>query len=112
MGSTSFVSLFRAMGDRLADTDLSLVDTRVLLTLLKKIGDELAGRAESRDLSESSYSVIDPPIASSGKGSGKSPQGLLRPYSCGYHCQYCESPCTRNQGHTRHSCYEHRHRRQ
>lgn len=100
------------MGDTLANTDLTLVDTRILVTLLKKIGDELATRAEGREPSESSYSVIDPPVPFPGKGSGKSPQGLLRPYSCGYHCQYCELPCTRNQGHVRHSCYEHRHRRQ
>ena len=39
---------------------------------MKKIGDELATRAEGREPSESSYSVIDPPVPFPGKGSGKS----------------------------------------
>jgi len=101
------------MGERLASLDLSVVDTAILLRLLKNIGDELALRADLAERgSESAYSVVDPPASSSGKGSGKNGSGLLKPYACGYHCQYCDAPCTRSQGHTRHSCYEHRHRRQ
>ena len=109
MGSCFYRVSFGAMGDRLASVDLSVIETRTLVSLLR---DELAIRAEGRDLSESSFSVIETPAGHSGKGSGKSSQGLLTPYSCGYHCQYCESPCTRSEGHVRHSCYEHRHRRQ
>ncbi len=101
------------MGERLASLDLSVVDTPVLLKLLKNIGEELAYRADSAErASESAYSVVDPPLSSTGKGSGKNASGLLTPYTCGFHCQYCSDPCTRSQGHTRHSCYEHRHRRQ
>ena len=113
MGSCFYRVSFGAMGDRLASVDLTLVETRALVSFqLKRIGDELAILAEGRDLSEPSFSVVDTPIGHSGKGSGKSSQGLRTPYSCGYHCQYCEAPCTRSEGHVRHSCYEHRHRRQ
>lgn len=37
---------------------------------------------------------------------------LLTPERCEYHCLYCEERCTRRPGHTFHSCWEHRRRRQ
>ena len=39
-------------------------------------------------------------------------QELLTPYMCNYTCRYCSKRCGRTKaGHSGHSCYEHRHRR-
>ena len=60
-----------------------------------------------RSFSSGSFEQVD----QSPVHSQKEDKALKEPWSCGFRCKWCKCACTRREGHTHHSCYEHRHRR-
>ena len=105
-----------AMGDRRCGeppciawnsySDSALLKTVQSITeVLQQRLDQPSSTTVNRDLSAASGG------ATGHQPSGASDQGLIRPWSCGYTCRWCASACTRKEGHSFHSCYEHRNRR-
>ena len=86
--------------------------TSALLDTLGEITAVLKEREKKDEVV--SPSVWDPPeveTATDSQGPELTAQGLKKPWTCGYCCRWCSEPCGRKEGHTFHSCYEHRHRR-
>ena len=86
---------------------LSELSDEALVDLIHSATTELHARLARAKRSESagSFEKVDTPSVSSGS------KQLKVPWSCGFQCKWCESACTRHEGHKNHSCYEHRHRR-
>ena len=86
--------------------------TGALLETIQQITDTLKKREE---LSGSSGSSVWDLAGDSGAAGAQQPeynsQDLRKPWTCGYSCRWCDEPCQRKEGHTYHSCFEHRHRR-
>lgn len=102
VGAQLNFELFGAMGEKLdrpPGIDWSRYSTTALVEAIQQVAEEIKAR-EGQASAGSASAAVAP------EG-----QGLLEPWSCGYRCKWCASPCTRAEGHTRHSCYEHRHRR-
>ena len=92
------------------DLDLKRLSDETLVNLIHGATTELHSRLAkanfNRSESAGSFEKVDHlPLDSKG---GKQ---LKEPWSCGFKCKWCESACTRHEGHKNHSCYEHRHRR-
>ena len=111
MGAPRFVWFRLAMGDRCCDLPPCIAwqsySNSALLQTVQEITSVLQERLSAPATSR-------PETGTSGaQGSAGSinEQGLVRPWSCGFTCRWCASACTRKEGHTYHSCYEHRHRR-
>lgn len=107
--STQFV-LRGAMGDSVSGVDWSKLTTGELLQTIQDIVVELSIRDQNWEqvepqASTSTGSTSAQPVAAEPKPK------LLEPWTCGYRCKWCERPCTRDQGHTRHSCWYCRHER-
>ena len=110
------VDLFqRAMGSRrVLDTDWNSLGTETLALILSAVWAVLRSRLTGGG--EIGDSVPPPAPSPSFVRGRRAPQssgsGLRSPFTCDFHCMFCESRCTRREGHTYHSCFEHRHRRQ
>ena len=102
-----------AMGDA-AIIDVSALTTSQLLILLRATVEEASRRLRTSELDEASdsFSLIDPsPPSQSSSPQVDTETGLLQPFRCPFACRWCQERCTRQPGHKRHSCFEHRHRR-
>lgn len=98
------------MGDRGAEfPDLSQVSTSNLLRWIQLILSELTVRFAETAAPDQPSSPRIP--ESQGSWEVPSSPGLRSLWRCGFHCRWCDRPCTRAEGHKHHSCYEHRHRR-
>ena len=89
--------------------DLSAVSTSTLLEWIQELLSELTLR-----FADSSVPPVTPGAAPSVSSWDFVPPvdpALRRPWACGFHCRWCDSACTRAEGHKHHSCWEHRHRR-
>ena len=126
MGSPFRIAATCAMGDRdrafILNFDWATLDTPTLAGIFQLIWTVLRqrlifGTPTARTDSAPSETSWDLPTSSSnliqeeGLEAGANNRPLLEPWSCGYRCRWCQRACTRAEGHTRHSCYEHRHRR-
>ena len=90
--------------DRLDVTALSLSDLFALLHLV-------IGELQRRCVNFQSSSVPRPPPGPPVVSSSEEPQPRGRGH-CGEQCKYCSLPCGRSKlGHSNHSCYQHRDRR-
>lgn len=114
MGAPLWFSRLGAMGKKLIDTapgiSWSQYSTGALLQSIQDIVVELSARDQSVVQPEREPG-IGAESASAGTSSSTAAPVLKEPWSCGYRCQWCEQPCKRKEGHSNHSCYEHRHRR-
>ena len=90
--------------DRLDVTALSLSDLFAVLHLV-------VGELQRRCVNFQSSSLPRPPPGPPTTGSSEEPQPRGRGH-CGEQCKYCSLPCGRSKlGHSNHSCYQHRDRR-
>ena len=90
--------------DRLDVTALSLSDLFAWLHLV-------IGELQRRCVNFQSSSVPRPPPGPPVVSSSEEPQPRGRGH-CGEQCKYCSLPCGRSKlGHSNHSCYQHRDRR-
>ena len=115
-GPSLFASCSQAMGFRQV-TDLSEYSVSELLDLIAKatqlVREKLSGVGSSAAsvASSSEYSVVEPdsvpPVASS-SSSTRNAAGLRSPYTCDFHCKFCDKHCCRAGPHKNHGCIEHR----
>lgn len=97
------------MGDVVV-SDLTNIE---LLNLLDRVSAQLRRRQVAGD-NQDTYSTTSFEPVDFEKPDSQRPvpsRPLLTPWSCGYSCRWCSQACTRKEGHSHHSCYEHRHRR-
>ena len=85
-------------------SDEALVD--IIHGATTELHSRLAKSSVNRSESTGSFERVDPTASESQSG-----KQLKKPWTCGYTCRWCESACSRKEGHTYHSCYDHRHRR-
>ena len=103
----------QAMGFR-AVSDLSDYSIAELLSLIEHatrvLREKLSGtgRSSSPGASSSGISVIEPEAASSSTSIRRNSAGLKSPFTCGFHCKFCDSQCCRPEPHKNHACIEHR----
>ena len=114
-GSPQFV-VSSAMGDRRCGEPPCIAWNSYSDSALLKTVQSITEVLQQRLGQPSSTTVAsDLPVSSGttagGQPSGGSDQGLIKPWACVFTCRWCESACTRKEGHSFHSCYEHRHRR-
>ena len=109
-----------AMGERRCSTPPSISWTSysntALLQTIQQITVTLQQREHSGEsatpaASSEGYSVQPPLTGTAGTSAEVGGQPLQKPWSCGFTCRWCQAACTRREGHSFHSCYEHRHRR-
>ena len=79
--------------------------------LLESIQQIAAVLKDREDKASSSWDVASDSSAGGVQQPELTAQGLKKPWTCGFCCRWCEEPCLRKEGHTFHSCYNHRHRR-
>ena len=123
-GTSVSLRLQFAMGDaeRALNIDWSTIGTDILVGIFQQIwtvlrqrlifGDqhsETSSQAPVASQESWDQAPIAPAVDRNQRVERSRP--LLEPWSCGYRCRWCQSACTRAEGHYRHSCYEHRHRR-
>ena len=90
----------------------SCYTSSALLDTIKEITEELRRREEvSTSSASGSWETVGAEGVTNAQEQGQNAQGLKSPWTCGFHCRFCTQPCSRREGHTFHSCYEHRHRR-
>ena len=107
--------LRRAMGFRRV-SDLSEYSVSELLDLIEKatklVRDKLDNSWDcgASGVSSSGYSVVEPEPAgaSSSAAVPRNAAGLKSPYTCDFHCKFCQSQCCRPHPHKNHACIEHR----
>ena len=104
------------MGDRICNTppliSWNSYSDKALLETLQEVTSVLHNRACTQgNLQPAAGSGGTPAGSVSGTTPVVNEQGLQKPWSCGFTCRWCASPCARKEGHSFHSCYEHRHRR-
>ena len=102
-----------AMGDRTCNSPPPCISwtsysNEALLKTLQEITGVLQQRLSDPATSSAEQSAQGVPAGATTGGGG---QGLVKPRACGFTCRWCDSACTRKEGHSFHSCYEHRHRR-
>lgn len=113
MGPTYIWFFERAMGFR-AVSDLSDYSISELLALIehatKVLREKISGtaRCSSPGASSSGVSVIEPEAAASSTPIRRNSAGLRSPFTCGFHCKFCETQCCRPDPHKNHACIEHR----
>ena len=113
MGPDFWFCFWTAMGFR-AVTDLSDYSIQELLSLIeqatKVLKDKLTGGLSSAAsvASSSSFSVLEPEVSSSPVAVQRNAAGLRSPFSCGFHCKFCDKQCCRPEPHKNHACVEHR----
>ena len=103
----------QAMGFR-AVTDLSDYSVPELLALIEQatkiLKDKITGTSSSAAsvCSSSGVSVIEPDATSSTVPVQRNAAGLRSPFTCEFHCKFCNSQCCRPEPHKNHACVEHR----
>lgn len=114
-GGNPFRFSRRAMGEKRLCGDSPCIawdsySSGALLKTVQEITAVLQNRVDPQ-LPSHTVSVEASTSGAASTGGATNDQGLLKPWSCGYTCRWCDAACTRKQGHNFHSCYEHRNRR-